>query len=239
MLSRNPRGARVARRRGASPGSPRTSRRRPRRSRAATGSSTSPARTSPSGGPTTSSGGSALARARARATWSPGCARPTRAGRAGLRLRRGLLRPARRRARDEDRRPGDDFLAQVCVAWEREAVAAEQLGVRVVRMRTGIVLDRDGGALAKMLPFSSSASAGRWPAGASTCRGSTSTTSSALPRRARRRDWRAPVNGPRPTRSTNKEFSKRARARAAPAGGRARPGFAMRAAVRRDGRRSS
>jgi uncharacterized protein (TIGR01777 family) len=49
--------------------------------------------------------------------------------------------------------PGDDFLAEVCVAWEREAVAAEQHGLRVVLARTGIVLGK-GGALAKMLtPF--------------------------------------------------------------------------------------
>ena len=48
--------------------------------------------------------------------------------------------------------PGTDFLAEVCVAWEREAREAEALGVRVVRIRTGIVLDKEGGALAKMLP---------------------------------------------------------------------------------------
>jgi uncharacterized protein (TIGR01777 family) len=48
--------------------------------------------------------------------------------------------------------PGDDFLAEVCVAWEREARAAEELGLRVVAIRTGVVLDRDGGALRTMLP---------------------------------------------------------------------------------------
>src|SRR4051794_20194125 len=54
---------------------------------------------------------------------------------------------------DEDTPPGDDFLAQVCVAWEREAARAGELGLRVVHVRTGVVLDRAGGALAKMLPF--------------------------------------------------------------------------------------
>jgi uncharacterized protein (TIGR01777 family) len=53
----------------------------------------------------------------------------------------------------EETPPGDDFLAGVCVAWEREADAATAHGARVVRMRTGVVLDRAGGALAKMLPF--------------------------------------------------------------------------------------
>jgi uncharacterized protein (TIGR01777 family) len=48
---------------------------------------------------------------------------------------------------------GDDFLAQVCVAWEREAAAAREHGVRVATLRTAVVLDADGGALSKMLPF--------------------------------------------------------------------------------------
>jgi uncharacterized protein len=53
---------------------------------------------------------------------------------------------------DESTEPGNDFLAEVCVAWEHAAQAALELGVRVVLVRTGIVLDPDGGALAKMLP---------------------------------------------------------------------------------------
>jgi len=52
----------------------------------------------------------------------------------------------------EDSAPGDGFVAEVCVAWERAALAARELGLRVCVLRTGVVLDRHGGALAKMLP---------------------------------------------------------------------------------------
>ena len=55
---------------------------------------------------------------------------------------------------DETTPAGDDFLAEVCVVWEREAARAGELGMRVCSLRTGVVLDRQGGALAKMLtPF--------------------------------------------------------------------------------------
>jgi uncharacterized protein (TIGR01777 family) len=53
---------------------------------------------------------------------------------------------------DEDAPPGADFLAQICVEWEAQAALAAGLGVRVVMVRTGVVLDAGGGALAKMLP---------------------------------------------------------------------------------------
>lgn len=50
--------------------------------------------------------------------------------------------------------PGGDFLAQLCVDWEAEAQHAAGASVRVVLLRTGLVLERGGGALAKiMLPF--------------------------------------------------------------------------------------
>ena len=53
----------------------------------------------------------------------------------------------------EDAPPGSDFLAQVCQEWEQEARAAAAVS-RVVLLRTGIVLARDGGALPRMaLPF--------------------------------------------------------------------------------------
>ena len=55
---------------------------------------------------------------------------------------------------DERSRPGKDFLADVCAAWEREASRAAEVGVRVAVIRIGIVLGPGGGALAKMLtPF--------------------------------------------------------------------------------------
>jgi uncharacterized protein (TIGR01777 family) len=53
---------------------------------------------------------------------------------------------------DEDARPGKNFLASVCVEWERAAAAATNLGVRTVILRTGVLLDPADGALANMLP---------------------------------------------------------------------------------------
>jgi uncharacterized protein (TIGR01777 family) len=47
---------------------------------------------------------------------------------------------------------GTDFLSQLCFEWEEEALAARSVGVRVVCARIGIVLAREGGALATMLP---------------------------------------------------------------------------------------
>ena len=48
---------------------------------------------------------------------------------------------------------GDGFLADICVQWEASTKAAEDAGVRVVHLRTGIVLSAEGGALKKQLPL--------------------------------------------------------------------------------------
>ena len=55
------------------------------------------------------------------------------------------------RAVTEVDKPGDDFLATVCREWEHAADLAD--GVRTVKIRTGLVLDPSGGALARMLPL--------------------------------------------------------------------------------------
>ena len=52
----------------------------------------------------------------------------------------------------EDASPGNDFLARICKEWEHEALEAAKIDVRVVCVRLGVVLGRDGGALAKMVP---------------------------------------------------------------------------------------
>lgn len=49
--------------------------------------------------------------------------------------------------------PGDDFLSEVCQAWEAATAPASEAGVRVVHLRTGIVLSGRGGALKKQLPL--------------------------------------------------------------------------------------
>lgn len=110
---------------------------------------------------------------------------------------------------DEEAPPGRDFLAEVCVAWEREADAATGLGLRVVRIRTGVVLDRSGGALAKMLiPFTLGMG------------GPVAGGNQYMPwihvddvvgmylAALASTDWSGPINASAPTPVTNKEFSR-------------------------------
>lgn len=65
----------------------------------------------------------------------------------------------------EDTAPTPGFTHDLCAAWERAATRAAGLGVRVCVMRIGVVLDRDGGALAKMLPAFRMGAGGRLGAG--------------------------------------------------------------------------
>ena len=64
----------------------------------------------------------------------------------------GYYGPHRNEELTEDSPAGGDFLASLSKAWEAHAIRAEDFGVRVVRLRIGIVLEQTGGALAKMLP---------------------------------------------------------------------------------------
>jgi uncharacterized protein len=55
---------------------------------------------------------------------------------------------------DEQSTPGDDFVARVCVQWERATAPAVDAGIRVARVRSGIVLGRESGVLPRLLlPF--------------------------------------------------------------------------------------
>ena len=65
----------------------------------------------------------------------------------------------------EDTQPTPGFTHDLCAAWEREAGKAAELGARVCIMRIGVVLERDGGALAKMLPAFRMGAGGRLGSG--------------------------------------------------------------------------
>ena len=135
------------------------------------------------------------------------------------------------------RRAGDDFLAEVCVVWEREARRAAELGLRVVCVRTGVVLDRGAARWRRCCRSSSSASAGPVAGG-----------DQYMPwihvddvvgiylAALDGDDWRGPVNATAPEPVTNKDVLQGARARAAPARVRARARPRGARALRRDGR---
>jgi uncharacterized protein (TIGR01777 family) len=109
----------------------------------------------------------------------------------------------------EDTPPGDDFLARVCVVWEREAQAAEALGLRVVRVRTGVVLDKDGGALGKMLPFFKAGIGGPVAGGAQLMPWvHADDVVGILLRAIDDGSWTGPVNATAPVPVSNKAFSK-------------------------------
>jgi uncharacterized protein (TIGR01777 family) len=64
----------------------------------------------------------------------------------------GFYGPLQDQIATEETPPGSDFLANVCVRWEEEAMRVAGSHTRVACIRTGLVLEREGGALPKMLP---------------------------------------------------------------------------------------
>jgi uncharacterized protein len=109
----------------------------------------------------------------------------------------------------DDDPPADDFLAQVCVAWEGEAQRAEELGVRVARLRTGVVLSPEGGALAKMLPPFKLGAGGPVAGGRQWMPWIHLDDIAGMYVAALEDDrWSGPVNAATPTPVTNREFSK-------------------------------
>ncbi len=107
---------------------------------------------------------------------------------------------------DEDTPPGDDFLARVCVAWEREANQAE--GLRVVTVRTGVVLDKQGGALSKMLTPFKLGGGGPVAGGEQYMPWIHADDVVGIYLAAIDNDWSGPVNASAPEPVTNKAFSK-------------------------------
>ncbi len=110
---------------------------------------------------------------------------------------------------DEEASAGRDFLAHVCAAWEAEAQGAAEFGMRVVQIRTGVVLDSSGGALAKMLlPF-------RLGIGGPVAGGEQymswihrADLVGMMAAALRSESWSGPINATAPTPVTNREFSR-------------------------------
>jgi len=128
----------------------------------------------------------------------------------------------------ESSAPGSGFLPEVCVAWEREAQAAEAFGMRVVRVRTGIVLDSNGGALVRMLPPFRMGLGGRLGSGRQWMSWIHLEDLAALFQFAVESQVRGPLNAVAPNAVTNSEFTRElARALRRPAVFPV-PGFALR-----------
>jgi uncharacterized protein (TIGR01777 family) len=112
---------------------------------------------------------------------------------------------------DESAAPGpaEDFLASVCLDWERAADAAGTLGIRVAVMRNGVVLDRAGGALGRMLPPFRAGAGGPVGGGRQFMPWIALDDVVGLYMAALQFDsWSGPVNACAPTPVTNREFTR-------------------------------
>lgn len=109
----------------------------------------------------------------------------------------------------ESSQTGTDFLARVCRQWEEEALRAHEYGVRVVLIRTGVVLGRDGGALAQMLPAFRFALGGRLGSGNQYMSWIHRDDLCRVMIWAMKNDQvHGPINGVAPTPVTNREFTR-------------------------------
>ena len=109
----------------------------------------------------------------------------------------------------EESASGTDFLSEVCREWEKATLAASQVGIRVVHLRTGVVLSAQGGALAKMLTPFKMGVGGRVGDGRQYMSWIDLDDEVGVIRRAiEDRDLRGPVNVVAPRPVTNEEFTK-------------------------------
>lgn len=132
----------------------------------------------------------------------------------------------------EDSPPGSGFLAEVCREWEAACAAAVRRGIRVVHLRTGIVLSAEGGALARMLPLFRAGLGGALGSGRQYWSWITLDDLAGVVLHAlSREEIKGPVNAVAPRPVTNREFTEAlARALSRPALLPA-PAFALRLAL--------
>ena len=110
---------------------------------------------------------------------------------------------------DENSSGDGSFLAEVCQEWEREAFRAEEYGIRVITIRTGIVLGEGGGALDAMLPPFKLGFGGRLGSGHQWMPWiHIGDLVGLMLHSAVANDLRGPVNGVSPNPVTNREFTR-------------------------------
>ena len=108
----------------------------------------------------------------------------------------------------ESASPGDTFLSRICVEWESAANEARSLGMRVVPVRTGLVLGKGGGALEKMLPLFKTGVGGKLGAGTQWMPWvHLDDLVSLMVRALEDGSWDGPVNGSAPNPVTNSDFT--------------------------------
>src|ERR1700688_745369 len=109
----------------------------------------------------------------------------------------------------ENSAPGTDFLAELAKEWENEAVKAEEFGVRVVTLRFGIILAKQGGALPKMMMPFRFGLGGKLGSGRQWTSWIVLQDVVAIVQEALRNDsWKGPINLVAPQAARNSDFTK-------------------------------